>query len=60
MSIWIICAVSKDYIDILKNAYKTYELALEEFKKANLKRVDDYTFIDDDNFVYKIKEIIVK
>lgn len=66
MNIWIIYVVSKDYIDISSDAYKTYELALKELKKANLKRIDDYTFIDNEtdydatDYVYKIKCITVK
>lgn len=59
---WVILVIfNNKQSNISQEAYKTYNEALAEMKKKDIKQLDDYKFYDIENEItYKLKNVYIK
>ncbi len=59
---WVVLVIfNNKQSNISQEAYKTYNEALAEMKKKDIKQLDDYKFYDIENeIIYELKSVYIK
>lgn len=59
---WVVLVIfNNKQSNISQEAYKTYNEALAEMKKKDIKQLDDYKFYDVENeIIYELKNVYIK
>jgi hypothetical protein len=59
---WVVLVIfNNKQSNISQEAYKTYNEALAEMKKKDIKQLDDYKFYDIENeIIYELKNVYIK